>query len=160
MRLENREKLFLEKNPDKPFLVYKKIIGRRASITFETLCSNFDVEAFKENIDAINQVVSKGKFLKVIDESTFSLNEYFEHIPTKIPDTVFLNYGDMSEFYEVSTESLNFFFDDVYFPGADDIEIFDASCSWLFSINHDNYLLLCKSLPLGFTALLSHNIEK
>ena len=145
MNLENRETFFLEKNPKKQFFPYEKITGRRALTAFETLCGNFNIDNPSKNIDAVNQVVSKGKFLKVIDESMFNLNEYFEQIPTKTPQTVFLNYGDMSEFYEVSTESLNLFFDDIYFPGSDDIEIFDASCSWLFSINHDNYLVLCKS---------------
>ena len=28
-------------------------------------------------------------------------------------------------------------FDDLWYPAADDLEIFDASCSWLVSVAHD-----------------------
>jgi len=50
---------------------------------------------------------------------------------------VMINWYRFDEIDEVEFDVLVAFFSDFWYPGADDIDVFDASLSWIISVRHD-----------------------
>jgi hypothetical protein len=50
---------------------------------------------------------------------------------------VMINWYRFDEIDEVDFDDLVAFFNNFWYPGADDIDVFDASLSWIISVRHD-----------------------
>ena len=50
--------------------------------------------------------------------------------------TVYINWYRFDDIDEMSVVDLSHFFDDIWYPCADDIEIMDESMSWVFVVDH------------------------
>lgn len=53
---------------------------------------------------------------------------------------VLLNWYQFDELDRVSWSDLSTFFDDIWYPASDDIDIFAASCDWVLSVHHSGTL--------------------
>ena len=82
---------------------------------------------------------SKVDSLGIIEEHEFSLINFLTKNMIKIPHKkIFLNYG-MGELFNLNVVDLENCFDCIYFPSADDIDIFDASWGWIVNIDSVSY---------------------
>jgi len=50
---------------------------------------------------------------------------------------VYVNWYRYDNVDEIQFVDLTKYFDDIWYPGLDDIDIFDATFSWILSISHD-----------------------
>jgi len=50
---------------------------------------------------------------------------------------VYVNWYRYDNVDEIQFVDLTKYFDDIWYPGPDDIDIFDATFSWILSISHD-----------------------
>jgi len=59
-------------------------------------------------------------------------------------ERVFLNWlqWDIENFDEIAVGDLSRFFDDIWYPSADDLLIFDESVDWMMTVFHEGDLLL------------------
>ena len=53
---------------------------------------------------------------------------------------LFINWARFENIDVFSTADVAHYFDDFWYPGPDDIDLFDASLTWLVSIRHDGVL--------------------
>lgn len=70
-------------------------------------------------------------------EENFNLTGLFQFLELVTTEKVFINwyrFDDIDEFY---TKDVATYFEDIWFPSADDIDIFDNTFSWIVSIRHD-----------------------
>jgi hypothetical protein len=52
-------------------------------------------------------------------------------------EKVLVNWYRFDEIDRIDIDVLSQFFDDIWYPAVDDIEIFDTSCGWFISVSHD-----------------------
>jgi len=86
--------------------------------------------------------VSKEIYQINAEDPNFSLKEmlYFFKIYPK--DTLYINWYKFDRIDEVRVADFCFCFDDVWYLGSDDIEFFDDTLGWMFSISHDGQVSL------------------
>lgn len=75
----------------------------------------------------------------------FNLAAALHTLGIKSAKTVYINWRHYDIIDRISLADLSAFFDDIWYPGADDIEIFDDSCTWLLVVPHSG--------PLGVARL-------
>ena len=51
--------------------------------------------------------------------------------------TVYINWRHFESLDEMAFVALAKYFDDIWYAGADDIDIFDDTLSWVLSVRHD-----------------------
>lgn len=61
-------------------------------------------------------------------------------------DRVYLNWYRFDDIDEVGVDDLSRCFDDIWYPGSDDVELFDATLSWIVSISHTGRMVLRRLL--------------
>src|SRR5262249_2726244 len=66
----------------------------------------------------------------------FSLRQVFEQENLLVPERVLINWHWFERLDRVASEDLVRYFDDFWYPAADDIEIFDEDLSWILSVHH------------------------
>jgi hypothetical protein len=76
------------------------------------------------------------------EEEDFDLRKMFESLNIRPNEKVYLDWDEKRGVDEFYFEDLSKYFDDIWYPGPDDIEIFDSTFSWVFSILHEGYLNL------------------
>ena len=59
-----------------------------------------------------------------------------------LPPHALLNWYRFDDIDRLDLDDLSRHFDDIWYPEADDIEIFDESCSWFLCVSHDGRIVL------------------
>jgi hypothetical protein len=78
-------------------------------------------------------------------ESTeFRLQKCFDKIGLSPRANLFINKQHFEEFIEIETQAMDVLFDEIWFPAADDIELFDDTYSWILSVSHDGEIFFLK----------------
>ncbi|TDQ09206.1 hypothetical protein [Pedobacter metabolipauper] len=57
---------------------------------------------------------------------------------------VFINWYQFKRLDEFELKDLDKYFGDIWFPVADDIDLFDKTLEWILSIRHDGCITFCK----------------
>jgi len=57
---------------------------------------------------------------------------------------IYINWYQFDDIDLINTSDLNKYFDDIWFPSADDIDLFDESLNWIVSIRHDGNVCFLK----------------
>lgn len=70
----------------------------------------------------------------------FILSEAFERLGITPQSRVYVNWYRFDDVDRISLNNLSSYFTDIWYPGTDDIEIFDETCCWILSISHDGDL--------------------
>ncbi|NJL29129.1 MAG: hypothetical protein HC897_15225 [Thermoanaerobaculia bacterium] len=71
-----------------------------------------------------------------IDEARFDLISELARAGANAASTVFLNWYRFDEIDELELADLSSILMEIWYPSADDIEIFDSSLSWIASVSH------------------------
>lgn len=93
-----------------------------------------------QRIDSLQYLYDEGD----PEAEGFSLIEVFSHIGFEIPKEVFINWYRFDQIDTMSFNDLDNYFDDFWYPGSDDIDIFDASLTWIFSVTHNGCIKVLK----------------
>jgi hypothetical protein len=76
------------------------------------------------------------------DSDDFALKKTFDILNIRPNTTVFVNWYHFDDIDEFSFVDLDKYFGDIWYPGSDDIDIFDATFSWIVSVSHYGSLKL------------------
>ena len=68
---------------------------------------------------------------------SFKLKNFLDKISICPKLKVYINWSDFKDIDVLDLEDVLRYFYDIWFPGMDDIEIFDETFNWLASIRHD-----------------------
>lgn len=82
-------------------------------------------------------VISKGA-----EDASFLLTTVLLDQGIQCDKFVYINWYHFDDIDKFNLKDLNKYFDDIWYPSSDDIDIFDDSFSWVLSIRHDGALSL------------------
>lgn len=66
----------------------------------------------------------------------FDLKLLFNYIDIKYSEYVYINWYKFDDIDQMKFDDFCMFFDYIWYPSSDDIEIFDESLSWIILIHH------------------------
>ena len=76
------------------------------------------------------------------EEDGFNLSKIFESINIRPEKKVFVHWDSKRGTDEFYFDDLSKYLDDIWYPSADDIDIYDSTFNWIFSVDHHGYLYL------------------
>jgi hypothetical protein len=93
----------------------------------------------------IDQLYSNKELLLSMNACNgFRLIETLRSLNLSSLTNVYVNWYRFDNIDKFRTDDLNKYFDDIWFPSSDDIDIFDESLDWIISIRHDGCVSLIK----------------
>ena len=78
------------------------------------------------------------------EDDAFHLQETVARVGIIPLKTVYVNWYRYDQIDEMYFEELAQYFDNIWYPSSDDIELFDSTCSWLIAISHNGDVLFTR----------------
>ena len=69
-----------------------------------------------------------------------NISDVFNRLNIVSDNKIYINWGNFDDIDYLSYNDLLNYFDDLWFPSSDDIEVFDKTFNWILSIRHDGYI--------------------
>lgn len=79
-----------------------------------------------------------------VDDAAFSIGNLIHDLGVKFPENVYLNWYRFDDIDQISLTDLDRYFSELWYPGSDDLDIFDDSADWVVSITHYGRVLSFK----------------
>lgn len=89
----------------------------------------------------IEQLVSKQSFIENINaKDDFHLKDFLNKLSVNPMSKIYINWSRFNNIDLLNIDDLDKYFDDIWFPSSDDIDLFDESLDWIVSIRHDGII--------------------
>jgi hypothetical protein len=96
--------------------------------------------------DVENELVSRQHFYdKVNAMEDFNLLDVLSDLGIKALADSYINWLRFEKIDKIATNDLDKYFNDIWFPSSDDIDLFDDTFSWILSIRHDGCVSVIKA---------------
>lgn len=130
--------ILFENKYKKSFPAYRELLTEECRHLLKSICKTYRIsgEDFAMQLDSMQSVYSE---LNAADEN-FKLRNTFLKLDVVFNSTVFVNWFKFKKIDAFHIDDLDKYFDDIWFPVADDIDLFDASFRWVVSIHHEGYI--------------------
>jgi hypothetical protein len=73
-------------------------------------------------------------------EEYFNIDAILRHLITDENEKIFINWYRFDDIDELMAGDLISLFNDIWYPSADDIEIFDKNVNWIVSVDHSGFI--------------------
>ena len=95
-----------------------------------------------EDKNTLNLVCTLSEIGKVhqgfnAQDKNFDLIKVFESLGIHTSDCVYINWYRFDQVDKIKLVDLAKYFDDIWYPSSDDLDIFDDNLSWFISISHE-----------------------
>ena len=122
-----------EHNTNMP--IVRSIEGSECEAVCRSLFRNWHVNTLEEFFKKEEQ-----EFVLLDDinaeDNDLDWNKVFNSIGIPVPNEVFINFERFNNIDVFLFNDFCKYFDDIWYPAADDIEVFDASFNWIVSVKH------------------------
>ena len=133
---------FKNEFPDREFPELFSLSSKDLKHVEKKLREKFEVGDSNSLRELVKKVSSLEKIIDNFNASdkSFSLLDVFSSLNIKCNDYVYINWYIFDDIDKIKLISLSDYFNDIWYPGADDIDIFDESLTWMLSVRHDGVL--------------------
>lgn len=115
-------------------------------ITCANLVERISSKYFLSSDSLVDELNLKQFFLKdKYVEDDFSLIDTLNHLSINSLSKIYINWHRFNDIDQFNLIDLDKYFHDIWFPSADDIDLFDDSLDWIVSIRHDGCISYIKS---------------
>ena len=136
---------FQKENPNEQFPYHRHLSDSEESALREKLFEKFGLNAASSPMDMFDAIDLIARDVGDANPDDFSLLEIIKTQEIECEENVFVSWYRFDDIDEFHLKELSKYFDDIWYPSSDDIEIFDRTCSWLISVRHDGAVFL--SIP-------------
>lgn len=74
----------------------------------------------------------------------FQLSSLAEHLDLNPDRIIYINWDRLATVDRMEFEDLSKYFHDIWYPSADDIEVFDDTLSWILFVHHSGTIALAR----------------
>lgn len=133
---EFKIELFKKNYPTEEFPRFKILSFEEAREVFSKLSEKMG--DFLPSDQVAKKINAEGVWLQSYnaEDDGFTLKTVFDKIKITPKAKVYLNWHHFDNVDEIGFDDLNQYFDDIWYPSSDDIDIFDESFTWILSISH------------------------
>lgn len=115
--------------------IVRSIEGSECEAVCRSLFRNWHVNTLEEFFKKEEQ-----EFVLLDDihaeDDDLDWNKVFNRIGIPVPNEVFINFERFNNIDVFLFKDFCKYFDDIWYPAADDIEVFDTSFNWIVSVKH------------------------
>lgn len=122
-----------EHNTNMP--IVRSIEGSECEAVCRSLFRNWHVNTLEEFFKKEEQEFVLLDDINAEDDD-FDWNKVFNSIGIPVPNEIFINFERFNNIDVFLFKDFCKYFDDIWYPAADDIEVFDASFNWIVSVKH------------------------
>jgi len=111
------------------------------------LATRLGIHPHSEPFAVLNEVQRRATHLPGINaENALDLYKVIALFGINAGTEVFINWHRFDRIDRIALLDLSNHFSDIWYPGSDDIEIFDESFDWLVAVHHDGDVRVIPSL--------------
>ena len=131
---------FKRENPSNEFPAFKTLTPEEARDVYESVLKAMGWDVSPERL--VKMIYERGTLVRGVNatEDGFDLESIFDDLGIHPCEKVYLNWYRFDEIDEMSFADVDKYFDDIWYPGPDDMDIFDESFSWIVSVSHEGYV--------------------
>ena len=129
---------FLREYPNKPFPNFKLLSNDEAKEKEEIFRERLRLPIETTPLELVQIIQEMGVSIPNIDAELdgFNLKSLMDDITILPEKYVFINWYRFDVIDEIGLDDLSEFFDDIWYPAVDHIDIFDQSHLWIISIDY------------------------
>ena len=121
-----------------PFPLYRSLLPADGRALQARLASQFGLTASNKATEFERALALRQTYYQQANaEQDFALLPTLTDLGIVPLPEIFINWARFEEVDAFQTTDVARYFDDLWYPVADDIDLFDASLNWLVSIRHD-----------------------
>jgi hypothetical protein len=141
IKIENFER----EHPTKEFPRYRSLSSRDANKIHKTWFLKM-AQSDGNPLELIKEIRARSRRLNCprAESEEFSLEDCFAKADIHSRPDVFVNWDQFNAIDRLDLHDLNRYFLDLWYPAADDIDIFDSSFQWILSIDYLGIVTLLK----------------
>ena len=153
---------FHREDSKKNFPFFHTLSGKCMVNIRANLCSRVGLPS---EIDCLSLATELGKLATIIEglschSDEFVLRELLRSNSIILREHVFINWYRYDKIDKMYSEDVCNHFYDIWYPGPDDIDLFDESFSWIISISHEGSLSLLRPSNGAGRVTSSTNFKK
>jgi hypothetical protein len=120
------------------FIPFRHLSKEDAATVFRLLKRRLELPDDAEGLRVVEVVEAKSFTLDGVnaEREDFDLKHVLRQLQFDVPDIVYLNWNRFDDIDEIRVTDLFRAFDDLWYPSADDLDIFDTKLNWILSIAH------------------------
>ena len=96
--------------------------------------------------DLFSKLENESLLITNINNGTVNIENIFLNLNIGVSQNVFINWFKFDNIDSISFKDLCKYFDDIWYPSVDDIEIFDETYNWILSIKYYGIISFLKSV--------------
>ncbi len=129
---------FERDNPGKQFPCYRSLSEGEMHRIRENVAKLLGFSSV-EPLDLVKEIDTREELVEGYnaERSDFRLSSVLASLNIKPQEIVYLNWYRYGQIDEMAFADIDKYLDDIWYPGPDDLDIFDASFKWILTITHD-----------------------
>jgi len=144
--LVDKKTYFRERGSIGEFPSFDVLQRKECETVKSRILKSFSVDAHLDKYKATFEIRSKSELaLGNFDEATLALEGFLRYAIGYISSDIYLNFCHFDEINRMKFSDFATYFSDIWFPGADDLDIFDVTFSWIIQFGHENEIFLLKA---------------
>lgn len=137
---------FRRENPSRRFPQFRTLDATECASLRVSVAVALGLSEKIEPLAILNILRHKSIPMPEIDAEAdeFLLSDLIRSLGITVDGDVFINWEQFDRIDQIDVQELSSHFDDIYYPGPDDIEIFDISMRWFLLVNHEGEVSVCR----------------
>ncbi len=142
IKIEN----FSREYPNRHFPSYKTLSAPDAKKIEEIIAGKLEMPPNSSPLELVKVLREKSSVIPDLhaESDNFDLKSTLLNVGISPNARVFINWYRFDQIDEISLDDLSSHFDDIWYPAADDIDLFDDSFSWIVSIGYSGEIMILK----------------
>lgn len=132
---------FAQDHPGTPFPSMRKLAAEELSLLqgkiFKSVRENLNIK-LPEEISRL-ELLEQDFFPQNAESPDFKLEEAMAQFKIYPDSIVYINWYRFDTVDRIELRDLYKYFDYIWYPGSDDIEVFDSSARWMISVSHSGH---------------------
>lgn len=137
--MENFKRVHFKKEyPDNEFPWWRQLTSEEMRFMRQTIAQKIGEGHVADLLSLTTMVAASGELVDNVNaaDEGFVLADVLKGLQIKPEKKICINWYRFDDIDEMIFEDLNRYFDDIWYPNSDDIEIFDSTFMWILSISH------------------------
>jgi len=146
MKMEQHKIENFEREEGKNFPSFRELEKEECKKIYHCVAKKLNLPEDVSDLDLVKKLDSIGVFVDGVnaEDEDFNLIELLKKKQIREPREVFINWYRFDAIDAMNLDDVVKYFSDIWYPGSDDIDIFDETLTWFISVRHDGIIKIAK----------------
>ncbi len=133
---------FVRENPGIPFPRYDSLSQHECEDIRRQVTKKLRLPDEVKDVVLVSRLaeVQKASGYVNAEDSEFDLQDVVSLIGVEPENALLVNWRCFDDIDRFTLSDLAKFFNDIWYPASDDIDVFDSTLSWIISVTHDGHV--------------------